>query len=319
MTNYYFAKIGTGNNLARNYLAGDNEIKKPAIPIFFDCSFNNRNDFLERGNSREQGGNFFQCSDNPTDSLIVVIHAGNIHLMEPCGKVEFVISEVDEARIGANRDKHGYAKLLPVKIKNNIPIADIPAILAGISANRYYSSGTFRKIRDLGNICAIRSCLEEEILLPKNHTLSDVLRCLSSFEFETLIAKILEELGFFVPAYRGGNMQGADLFAHNLKSKQIKVSNHIVIEANCRISIQVKLATKMRTPPDGINYLVSIDAEPTNQCLGSEWICDALQTCSTTQKWLTQSLSWLPESVLQEHLGNSMAKIENFGENLSKD
>ncbi len=287
---YYYAKIGKGNKYASQYLRGENEIKLPAIVIDFNNTesdnWRTEEEFLKNGKSKEQGRNFFECGNNNSEKYIVVIHDGLVRLLMPAGNVVFKESEYPEGF-------SGIVKLLPVKELKALSITEVPAILASIAANRYYSSGTFREIKNPGNIIAIKTSLSQEIAVPPEGSIKDALICLSSFEFETLIAKIFEEAGCFVPAYRGGNMQGADLFARNETKRPINIAG-LSIDLGKRISIQVKLKSELTVPPQGVNILIAIETEESEECLGLTWLGNALNQSPKTLKWLRQSLSWLP-------------------------
>lgn len=288
---YYYAKIGQGNIYAGSYLSSDNELKQPAIPIYFDSTPKNKEDFLLHGRSNEQGRHFFDCGENNEDKIIIVISKGTVNLLKPTGDINFIQSSI-------HTDYTGMVKLLPVKTLESFSLADVPAILAGIAANRYYSSGTFREIKTYGNILAIQSLLKCKVENPPVNDIKNALICLSSFEFETLIAKIFEEAGFFVPAYRGGNMQGADLFAHNNTLQDIKISG-LCVPAGQRISIQVKLNSTLKTPPAGIDYLIGIDIAASDKCLSTTWLRNSLQSSILSTEWIKQSLSWLPTNYIE--------------------
>ena len=134
MKKFIFAKIGSGNSLAGRYLSGNSEVNFPAVPIYFDCNYDNEEQFLKDGGAKGQGELFFECGRHPDEKYIVVIHEGNVHILRPSGSVQFKKSSVLE-------DKDGYVKLLPVEILKKMPISEVPVILASIGANRYYSSG----------------------------------------------------------------------------------------------------------------------------------------------------------------------------------
>jgi hypothetical protein len=175
-------------------LNGQGEIGRPAIPIYFDCSFDNERDFLNSNCALEQGVWFLECGREPDGKIIVVAHEGDVWLLRPSGKVEFVKSTV------GYKEEGGFVKLLPVEILKRVSLADVPHVLASIGANRYYSSGCSREISGIGNIRAIQSVLGLEIARPTVPGLQAVLECLSSVELETLVARLFEEAGLFVPA-----------------------------------------------------------------------------------------------------------------------
>lgn len=292
MNKYIFAKIDRGNRLADVYLQGKGEVDFPAIPIYFECEHDNEADFLKFGGAKGQGELFFECGRNCAGKFIVVIYEGKIHFLQPSGSVVFRKSTIKEKE---NCD--GWIKLLPVELLTSISIAEVPAVLAGIGANRYYSSGTFREISDSGNILAIKVMLGQKIDIPTSPSITHAIECLGSVEFETLIAKLFEEAGCFVPAYRGGNMQGVDLFVHNKSHRDIFLGR-VGLHSGERKSIQVKLASKIKTPPPGIDLLVAGNVEESADTLGVEWLKSTLQQCTSTREWLFASLEWLPQSYL---------------------
>jgi hypothetical protein len=291
---YYYAKINNGNIHAKEYLEGTSEVDYPAIPIYYNCDYNNTEDFLEKGGANQQGVDFFDCGKNNEDKFIVVIYGGRVRIFEPNGNIIFKISTVRKDHEGLEK----WVKLLPVKERASFPIADVPTVLAGIGANRHYSSGTFRPIKNRGNILAIKNLLKQEIATPTILSLENALICLSSFELETLVAKIFEEAGCFVPAYRGGNMQGVDLFAFNNTNETIEIAQ-IVLPPKKRVSIQVKLKSDLKMPPEGVDYLIGIEILQLPQCYGHSWFSEALKSSSVSAGWLRQSLSWLPEKYLE--------------------
>lgn len=286
---YFYAKVGQGNSLANEYLQGDTPIGVPALPIFFNGQPSNREDFLEHGQAKEQGRNFFWCGDNPSQARIVVINRGNLYVVIPRGGVEFW-------RCGEDTDqlkKNEYMKLLPIEVAVENPLSDVPAILSSMTANAYYYTGTFREVRDQGNVRALQSILGDSISTFDVADPKDLLLCLSSIELETLIAKIFEEAGCFVPAYRGGAIKNIDIFARNVQPTDITIG-HIEIAAGTAKSIQVKRSTHMKKPPSGCDYLISLDND-------AGWILDRVVGMTETRSWLRHSLHWVPSPVLAEY------------------
>ena len=285
---YFYAKIGTGNTLASEYLSGRTPINKPAIPIFFNCVPGTRSEFLKNGGAKEQGRNFFECADNPENSIIVVINQGKLYLTAPVGDVEFWKAPEDLSYL----KKGEFVKLLPIKIISEIPLSDVPAILASITANAYYYTGTFREIKDLGNICALKSLLNKPVDDFDYDKPEQLLLCLSSIELETLIAKIFEEGGCFVPAYRGGAIKDIDIFAKNLTNKDIKIGK-FEIPSRSSISIQVKRTPHKRKKPAGCDYIITLHGDRAKE------IIDLVKNTNGTKKWLKTSLEWLPAKILR--------------------
>jgi len=281
---YFYAKIGKGNSLADQFIKGDTPLGKPCLPIFFEKESSNRDDFLKLGSSKEQGRNFFWCVDNPESSIIIVIHKGKLHIFSPSGNAVFwkASEKTGYAEVGE------FVKLLPIQEESNHQVADIPTILSTMTANAYHYTGTFREISDTGNIRAIQKLQDNEILPISTET--ELLSCLSSIELETLVAKIFEEAGCFVPAYRGGSLKGIDIIARNNSSEQISVGN-VTVPSKMSISIQIKRSTSMKVPPEGCDYLISFDRD-------SGWLLEHIRSTVNTKAWFYESLSWLPEEFL---------------------
>ena len=286
---YFYAKVGQGNSLASEYLQGATPIGVAALPIFFNGVPGNKEDFLKHGQAKEQGRNFFWCGDNPSQAKIVVINRGNLYVVLPRGGVEFWRCEEDTDQLKKNE----YIKLLPIEVVVEKPLSDVPAILSSMTANAYYYTGTFREISDQGNVRALQSILGDSMSTFDFADPKDLLLCLSSIGLETLVAKIFEEAGCFVPAYRGGAIKGIDIFARNVQPTDISIG-HIEIAADSEISIQVKRSSHMKKPPSGCDYLISLDND-------ASWILDIVVGMNETKSWLKRSLSWVPNSVLVEY------------------
>lgn len=178
-----------------------------------------------------------------------------------------------------------------------IPIKDCPLVLVSIKSNRYISAGTFRDLNGdqyFGNRKAIESLINHKPIEVKNFR--DYLRCLSSLEFETLVAKLLEEQGLFVPAYKGGFVRNYDLFARNITDNSINFYG-FKIEKNERISIQIKLVLqKEHIQKEGVGFFFCIDNsnEFTNANI-IDWkeIQGQIKKSPNTRKWLQQTLEWV--------------------------
>lgn len=281
--------MGDSNYLAKDYLAGKNELGSPAIPIYFNGAPANEAAFLSAGGAKEQGRLFFECGNDTEHKNIVVIHDGKVTMASPSGNVIFKPST-------KHKGYNGYVKLLPITIQSpQLSITEVPAILASMTANRYYYSGTFREIKDPGNLNALQHITNRAIPTPANPSLVNLLYCLSSFELETLVAKLLEEAGCFVPAYRGGNMIGADIFAYNDTPSAINIAGLSILPGKKGVSIQVKRSNMtLATPPAGVDYLVGIALKPSTSNFDHTWFLNALATPSKTKEWLKRSLHWLP-------------------------
>jgi len=287
---FFYAKLGRGNCLASEYLAGRTPINHVAVPIFFNGVPANRADFEKDSCAKEQGKNFFWCADNPNLGYIVIIHEGKIYLARPDGPVQFRNVPEDTRHLKA----HEFHKLLPISIQDTRPLSGAPANLSSMTANTYLRSGTFREIRDKGNVRALQSLFKMPMDSLDCNDPEQLLGCLGSIELETLIAKLFEDSGCFVPAYRGGAIKGIDIFAKNLGPTDITVGNRIHIRSNSEVSIQVKRHSPLKEPPTGCDELISL----TND---AEWLLGVIKDSEKTRKWLMQSFSWIPSDVLRNY------------------
>lgn len=303
---YFYAQIGKGNKLAKEYLRGESALKTPAIPIFFDCEFGNRQEFLDKGGAKEQGRNYFWCSDNHANAIIVVINNGKLFLVRPEGEVVFW-----KCNQGSDSSKKSeYIKLLPISIILEKSLLQVPAIVSDMRTNAYFYSGAFREIRDLGNIRAIQTVLNvPERKFNFDHS-EELLFCLSSMELQTLIAKIFEEAGCFVPAYGSGAIEGIDIIAKNMKSVDIVVGEYC-IPANSSISFQVKRTTNLTSPTSGCDYLISINNN-------AKELLDVVRDTETTKQWLENSLSWVSNGVLLEYLSSKKIGKRGYSQTIPR-
>lgn len=292
---WYYMKIGKGNELAEKWLPGDNPLKRSAVPILFG-----RRSIadLRTGNCGRQEKDFYESSlpENRDKRVITVIFGGFVWLLRPAGNLE----EYDP---GSNsRDT---LKIMPVDmICPKLRLADVPPILAGINANAFLSRGTFRKITNWGNIKAVERALGHPLpskhLAQENCTVSRLLECLSSVELETLVAKLFEAAGCFVPAYRGGCVKDVDLFAHNETGKTIELED-LVLKPKQRFAIQVKGRNKLTKRPPAVDYFIGIDSPDLPNCYDGAWLLSQVKRFPQVNNWLRRSLSWLPSEFLVKY------------------
>ena len=282
---YFYLKIGKGNNAANEWLAGRNPLNKPAVVIYFDCL--EENDY-ESNKACKEAMEFYRRGFELKASItrMVVIHEGEI--LKPNGRVVFLPSELNE-----EGNPHT-PKAMPIEVLVRKSTAKAPLVLAGITANRFLSSGTFRRITDHGNLKAL-DCFSgntcEGAHWPKStFTADDLLGCLGSTEMETLVAKCLEELGCFVPAYRGGNLKDIDLLAYNETGKPIFFAG---IPLEKEVAVQVKRKKgKMKCPPT-CDLLVGMEVVGERTVDGPGLMSQVLNL-PQTKNWLKRSLAWLP-------------------------
>jgi hypothetical protein len=284
---YFYLKIGKGNKAANEWLAGKNPLNKPAVVIYFDC-FEEKD--YKSNKACKEAMEFYQRGSEPKASItrMVVIHEGEVLILKPNGHVVFLPSELNE-----EGNPHT-PKAMPVEILIRKSMAKAPLVLAGITANRFLSSGTFRRITDHGNLKAL-DCFSDNLSdgdhWPKStFTADDLLGCLGSTEMETLVAKCLEELGCFVPAYRGGNLKDIDLLAYNETGRPILFAG---ISLKKEVAVQVKRKKgKMKCPPT-CDLLVGMEVVGERTVDGPALMSQVLKL-PQTRNWLKRSLAWLP-------------------------
>ncbi len=130
--------------------------------------------------------------------------------------------------------------VLPIKENGELPcfvyrIVDLPLILGSIGGFPKYTRRTCRKIDDPELIEAIRGRLfGKKMNVPwslKDERSSEVpdytvelLRYLSTIEYETLVYLILTEMGFFVKTCVGGNLPSIDIIAQNSCGEDISLN-----------------------------------------------------------------------------------------------
>ena len=211
-----------------------------------------------------------------TDAIIISIGNSNLYIYQQEEKLQ----EYPEYKDIVDGD---LVKGIKIKLLKKIEIKKCPLVLITIKSNRFMSSGAFRKIHEkkrnsyFGNIKAIEYLLKGE--KPKVNTFEDYLFCLSSIEFETLIAKMFEEKGYYVPAYKGGFIKNFDLFCK--KGQDI-------------ISIQIKLNLKKKhyNKYTDLFYCINSEIKEKNVKTWKE-IFFEINECIGIKKWLNKTLEWV--------------------------
>ena len=132
---------------------------------------------------------------------------------------------------------------------------------------------------------------------PEQQTADQILECIGSPAMETLVAKILEGNGCFIPAHRGGMLKDIDIIAHNDSSQEKRIGE-MVIPAKSAKTIQVKRWATGVVKPRAADYLVGIDAKGLGG-LGASWILAEAKKCQAVWQWFTRSIGWLPASFVQ--------------------
>ncbi len=236
-------------------------------------------------NQHKDAKSFVDTFSNTEDKVVFSIGEEKIYFFEQAGKL-----------VPFEADKEDGIKGFPIKILEERYIKDCPLVLASIKANRWFSSGTFKELIEtnyFGNIQAIKYVLYHENINISNFT--DYLNCLSSLEFETLIAKILEEQGFFVPAYKGGYLKNFDLICKNFERIPLKVVETEIVP-NKNISIQIKLKLKKSDYKYNVDFYFCITDSKMSERKKNVFDAETIQTLlykSKTFDWLKKTLFWI--------------------------
>jgi hypothetical protein len=295
---FFYLKIGKGNSLATEWLSGQNPLGKPAAVIFFGPRT-----IKEIGDENNQVREFNRSSlPEVRDNIVmVVVGDGKAWFLKPAGEIIECAPPLN-----ATQSLDSLWKIMPVEVLLSDPLElkDVPPVLAGINANTYLSRGTYREITQWGNIKAIYSVLNQtlprEHLQDENCSAAHLLECLSSIELETLVAKIFEAAGCFVPAYRGGCVRDIDLFVHNDHSNEIRLEN-LIISAKDSLSVQIKGLTSLKECPAAVDCLIGFRVPKVSGCFDDEWLLRQVRSYPTVAQWLKRSLNWLPEEFLAKY------------------
>lgn len=303
---YFFHKLGYSNSDVGKYLGRAQPGEAGRIAIFFGEST------IEECRAGEEGRDaleFCLAGDPPnhTQTRIVIVAHREFWVLQPSGPV------VEGERFIGRDGQPDRIKLMPVIVLARKPIATVPHLLASMGSNAYWSRGTFREIGRAAPAAdgsatwegwqhqlAIELQLPEAIqqLRRPKRTAGALLLFLSSVELETVVAKVFEEAGCFVPAYRGGNMADVDILAHNDTAHDIRVGDRVLAPGST-VAIQVK--SWMRDPPRVVEGVLSVSLNMHPKDKDKGWNASALwqviETSPKTRAWLQRSLAWHPEDM----------------------
>lgn len=243
---------------------------------------------------------------NSSSPVCVSIDEGWVWIYELTGKVRMCAERSPPIK-GKDSEWSDIPKIRDIKLLKNKRISEVPLVLASMKANRWMSSGTFREIKqttdttNMGNLAAIQSVTNRWI----DDFLVDPLDCISSLEFETLIAKIFEEHGCFVPAYKGGFLRDVDLIVE--PTTDIYLADKKFSKTEGRLSLQLKMQVYPELLNGGtIQYAIGLNSDASiqdfrrrelnnaNACLGRTWVRNALRQSPDSLAWLERLLKWLP-------------------------
>lgn len=191
--------------------------------------------------------------------------------------------------------KNNVVKCFKIKLLKKELIKNCPLVLASAKSSAFLGKGTFRELgiagSYLGNRKALEHIIDGKLVFVDNYR--DYLFCLSSLEFETLVAKFLEEKGLFVPAYKGGFLKNYDLFCRNLSNNNIVLGKSIIKPGEV-LSVQIKLSLQKRhfqeNRPVDCYFCISSEVEGENIY---DWVYLEENIPPNTKKWLEIVLNWL--------------------------
>ena len=184
-----------------------------------------------------------------------------------------------------------------IKLLKKIKIVECPLVLATIKSNTRLTMGTFKSIEDpnnpeshmnsyFGNIKALEYILKGKKEKITVDSFAEYMECLSPIEFETLIAKLKEEEGYFVPAYKGGMLKDYDLICKKDGRQE-----------NIQIKLNLSKDTYNKYKKKGlIIYCVSKSekiVDPTVTIYDWQDIEKLINKSPNTKKWLSQTLDWV--------------------------
>ena len=184
-----------------------------------------------------------------------------------------------------------------IKLLKKIKVVECPLVLATIKSNTRLTMGTFKSIEDpnnpdshmnsyYGNIKALEYILHDKKEKVSVDSFAEYMECLSPIEFETLIAKLKEEEGYFVPAYKGGMLKDYDLICKKDGRQE-----------NIQIKLNLSKDTYNKYKKKGlIIYCVSKSekiVDPTVTIYDWQDIEKLINKSPNTKKWLSQTLDWV--------------------------
>jgi len=197
-------------------------------------------------------------------------------------------------------------KYYDVEIIEERETADAPYILASMKANPAFCRNTFRMIDEKkygGNIAAIKYLINE-----LNDFKIDPLKTLSSVQLETLVVKIFEKNGAFIPAWRGGTLKDIDIIAEfeenipdNLLIQKIK-EKKIKIQVKLQLNEKKKVEDLKKSLASDNFFLITAEDEPHKDLkeyyeknyLTSKWIKKQIYNYDEIKKWYEECIKWLP-------------------------
>ncbi|MFW5826876.1 MAG: hypothetical protein ACOCU4_02230 [Alkalispirochaeta sp.] len=314
---YFFLKLGPGNGFAVDLLSRQ-VLGEPAAVGFFrvltvaDIEAHKDD---EKIRFSYQAVDLYRWSHGELTGTAVTVAGGRVWLVEPAGPMADMARDQFQNVVGDTPHSDDIPKIVPVRVVAEERLSHVPTLLAQITSNRHLSSSTFKEIReDFGNCIALDHVRFKRGLSQDYPTIREgtrdayhLLLCLGTNELIALVARILEEFGLSVPAPTGGFVKNVDLFAYNDRNRPVEVGSpafgRLVVPPrrafrHGAVMLQIRGVGTTPQPavPPEVDYLIQINAEPTERVLDHAWITGALQSCPASRKWLARVLRWVPFS-----------------------
>jgi len=250
--------------------------------------------------------NFIQLYKEDPEARLITIEK-KIWIYKIIGQIKYESTDETIQKKSDQTIEKIVPKYYDVEIMAEREMAKAPYILASMKTNQAFSRNTFTIINEKkygGNIAAIKSLIGE-----LNDFKIDPLKTLSSVQLETLVVKIFEKNGAFIPAWRGGTLEDIDIIAEfegnipdNLLIKKIKEKN-INIQVKSQLYDDSKVKDLKKSLADSNNFfLITADDEPhkdlkeyyEKKYLTSKWIKKQIYNYDEIKKWYEECIKWLP-------------------------
>jgi hypothetical protein len=288
--------------------------KRSRAPIFFGpykpeqyIDAYDKKEKLEGLNKKQlhEAYNFIQLYKKDPEARLITIDE-KIWIYKIIGQIKYESTDVIVQKKSDQISEKIVSKYYDVEIIKT-PDEDVPYILESMKTNQAFSRNTFTMIDEKkygGNIAAIKFLIGE-----LNDFKIDPLKTLSSVQLETLVVKIFEKNGAFIPAWRGGTLKGIDIIAKfegnipdNLLIKKIE-EKKINIQVKIKLNDENKVEDLIKFLKQSNNFLITGDDEPIDKLkenaedkkyLTSKWIKKQIYSYDEIKKWYEKCIEWLP-------------------------
>ncbi len=260
---------------------------------------------------------------SPDDVFIVTIDKGALLIFSPCDESWRQISDVDGVSLPVESKNKTVVnpKYYHVRLIAEIPLVQTPPILSSIKRNTairntpaiatLYPAG--KSLAVLGddnyreNVLAVLSVLSQKVQKSKeiaeyvSETIAHskfLIRCLSDTQLETLVAKMFEDEGYHVSAYRGGSTADSEYVITPMKEIDQYLSQNVNHPSPTIRTVQVKRRLLDSKVKDLRADILVTGEVYRNKPKGDIEIVDGaallsrLRQCEAAKKWLGRELTW---------------------------